>query len=117
MSLKLVIPRLLANREVEDAIDHCLREQAPHAALGFVEALERAYAHLARHLGTGSPRYAQALELPGLRSWPLGKYPYIVFYMERDDHVDVWRVLHGKRDISASLHEGDVSGGVSGVVH
>ena len=43
------------------------------------------------------------LNLPGLRSWPLTHYPYLVFYLERADHVDVWRVLHGQRDIPGSL--------------
>ena len=34
-------------------------------------------------------------------SWPLRKYPYLVFYVEQADHIDVWRVLHMKRDIPA----------------
>ena len=40
-----------------------------------------------------------------LRSWPLRGYPYLVFYVERDDHVDVWRLLHAERDIPAWLRE------------
>ena len=43
------------------------------------------------------------LNIPGLRSWPLTRYPHLVFYMEREDHIDVWRVLHGVRDIPAWL--------------
>ena len=73
------------------------------AALGFIDALEAAFAHVARAPASGSPRYAQELDLPGLRSWPLERYPYLIFYMERDDHIDVWRVLHGQRDIPASM--------------
>jgi toxin ParE1/3/4 len=94
-----IIPRELANRDVDDAIDYYLEEAGQEAALGFVDALERAYAHIARHPATGSPRYAHELNLPGLRSWPLKRYPYLVFYMEHHDCVDVWRVIHGKRDI------------------
>jgi len=26
---------------------------------------------------------------------------YLVFYVERDDHIDVWRVLNAARDIPA----------------
>jgi toxin ParE1/3/4 len=33
----------------------------------------------------------------------LTRYPYLLFFMERDDHIDVWRVLHGKRDIPVWL--------------
>jgi toxin ParE1/3/4 len=43
------------------------------------------------------------LNLPGLRFWSLTRYPYLVFSMELDAHVDVWRVLHGQRDIPAWL--------------
>lgn len=103
MKAKPIIPRSEANRDVEAAIDHYLSEGAEHAALGFIDALESAYAHLARHAATGSPRYGHALNIPGLRSWPLTRYPHLVFFMEREDHVDVWRVLHGQRDIPAWL--------------
>lgn len=30
-------------------------------------------------------------------------FPPSDFYVEREDHVDVWRVLHGQRDIPAWL--------------
>ena len=78
---------------------------AEKTALGFVDALQRAYSHIARHPATGSPRYAHQLDLSGLRSWPMKRYPYLVFYVERDDHVDVWRVLRGERDIPAWMWE------------
>ena len=112
MSAKPVIPRELANRDVDETIAHYLREDARPAALGFIEALEQAYAHIGRHPATGSPRYSHELDLPGLRSWPLTRYPHLVFYIERSDHIDVWRVLHGRRDIPAWLL-GDVNGGTS----
>jgi toxin ParE1/3/4 len=34
------------------------------------------------------------------------KFPYLVFYLEREDHVDVLEVLHGKRDIPVWLQDG-----------
>ena len=105
MNAKAVIPRELASRDVDEAIDHCLGEGAVKAALDFVEALEKAYTHIARQPASGSPRYAHELNLPGLKSWPLTRFPYLVFYFERDDCVDVWRVLHGQRDIPAWMNE------------
>nr|MEA2799523.1 toxin ParE1/3/4 [Phenylobacterium sp.] len=33
------------------------------------------------------------------------RYPYLIFYVERDSHVDVWRLLHAERDIPAWLQE------------
>jgi toxin ParE1/3/4 len=96
---KAIIPRELANRDVDAAVEHYLSENAEAAALGFVEALEKAYTHIGRQPATGSPRYAHELNLPGLRFWPLTRYPYLVFYVESDTHIDVWRVLHGQRDM------------------
>jgi toxin ParE1/3/4 len=109
---KPVIPRELANRDVDEAIAWYLNEGASQAALGLIDALEQAYSHIARHPATGSARYALELSLPGLRSWPLKNYPYLVFYAERADHIDVWRVLHGQRDIPAWLLD---ESGVDGV--
>lgn len=101
MKLKPLVQRELASSDIDQAITHYLEQDAPAAATGFVDALERAYAHISKHAATGSPRYAHELDIPGLRSWPLNKYPYLVFYVERVNHVDVWRVLHMKRDIPA----------------
>ena len=109
MKAKPVVPRELANQDVDEAIAHYLAESAPQAALGFIDALERAYAHIARHPATGSPRYAHELNLPGLRSWPLSRYPYLVFYVEHAQHIDVWRVLHGQRDIPAWMPAPDAT--------
>lgn len=105
MKTKPVTPREQANLDVEEAIGYYLREGSEQAALGFIAALERAYVHIGRHPASGSPRYAQELDLPGLRSWPLQRYPHIVFYVELDDRIDVWRVLHSQRDIPAWMHE------------
>lgn len=103
--MKAIVPRALANRDVEDAVDHYLAEAGENVALGFIEALEKAYTHIARHPASGSPRYAHQLGLAELRFWPLGRYPYLVFYMEADQHIDVWRVLHQQRDIPAWMNE------------
>lgn len=107
MKAKPIVPRELALRDVEDALAHYAAEGAESAVLGFIDALESAYRHIGRHPSTGSPRHAHELNLAGLRSWPLTRYPYIVFYAEHSDHIDVWRVLHSRRDIPAWLQESD----------
>ena len=103
--VKGIVPRELANRDVEEAIDHYLVEATAKVALGFVGELEKAYTHIARHPSSGSPRYAHQLGLADLRFWPLGRYPYLAFYVERGEYVDVWRVLHEQRDIPAWMNE------------
>jgi toxin ParE1/3/4 len=106
---KPVVPRQLASTDVDDAVAHYLAEGGETAALGFVEALAQAYAHVGRHAAMGSPRYAHELNLPGLRSWPLTRYPYLVFYVEQADYIDVWRVLHQHRDIPAWMQKPDAA--------
>lgn len=107
MKARPVIPRAQANRDVDKALAYYLSEASEAVALGFIDALERAYNHIGRHPATGSPRYAHELNLPGLRAWPLTRYPQLVFYVEHPEHIDVWRVLHGQRDIPAWMQEPD----------
>ena len=107
MKLKPVVPREQANQDVDDAVAYYLEEGGASVALDFIDALEQAYTHIGRHPGTGSPRYGHELDLAGLRSWTLSRYPYLVFYVERPDHNDVWRVLHQQRDIPAWMQNPD----------
>ena len=105
MTAKPVILRALARQDVDEVVSHLLAAGGADVALGFIGALEAAFRHIARHPGSGSPRYGHELNLPGLRSWALKSHPHIVFYMEGDGHIDVWRVLHGRRDIPAWMSE------------
>ncbi|MGB3449954.1 MAG: type II toxin-antitoxin system RelE/ParE family toxin [Giesbergeria sp.] len=105
MKAKPVVARTLASHDIEAAIDHYLSENAADAAMGFVDALEQAYRHIGLHAATGSPRYGHALGIPSLRTWPLTRYPFLVFYVEAADHIDVWRVLHTRRDIPERMRE------------
>ena len=93
--------------DVDAVIQHSLDQDAVLAAQGFIEFLEQAYVHIGRRAATGSPRYAHELHLPGLRFWPLTRYPYLVFYIEQESHVDVWRLLHGRRDIPSWMQQPD----------
>lgn len=104
--MKPIVRRERADRDVQEAIEYYL-DQAPEAMLGFIDSLEQAYRQLQQQPAAGSPRYAHELNLPGLRFWVCKRYPYLVFYMEMDDHIDVWRVLHGSRDIPAWLRDGE----------
>lgn len=103
MKTKPIVPRAVAYQDVDAAIDYYLSEGADQTAINFTGALERAYAHISRHPNAGSPRYAQALDLPDLRCWPLRRFPYLIFYIEQNEHIDVWRALHGQRDIPGRM--------------
>jgi toxin ParE1/3/4 len=105
MSIKPVVPRDRAKRDVDDAVADYLNEHAESVALGLVDALEDAYALLSRHPAIGASRYAHELDIIGLRSWPLPRFPYAIFYIEHEDYIDVWRVLHSRRDVPASMQQ------------
>ncbi len=109
MKPKPVVPRELANRDIHNAIDYYLADTAGDAAIGFVYALEAAFSHISAHPASGATRYAHELEIDGVRSWPLRGYPFLLFYIEREHHIDLWRVLHGHRDIPERLHPPDGS--------
>lgn len=38
-----------------------------------------------------------------LRARPMQGFPYVVFYVVTDDEVDVWRILHTRRDAQATI--------------
>ena len=101
MTPKPVILRAAARQDVDQAIAHYREEGGDDIALGFIDALESAVYHIAENSESGSPRYGHEMNLPGLRSWPLNRYPYLVFYMTGGGQIDVWRILHGHRDIPA----------------
>lgn len=71
--------------------------------LRFLEAVEATIQHVAAHPASGSLRYSGALDLMQLRFWPVRHFPYLVFYVDRTDAVDIWRVLHAHRNIPAWL--------------
>lgn len=97
--------RELALVDVEAATQWYAQQAGERAALGFLDALDAAYEHIERHLASGSPRWVHALDVPDLRSWPLRRFPHLVSDVERESHVEVWRVLHGARDIPAAFAE------------
>jgi toxin ParE1/3/4 len=71
--------------------------------LKFIDALEQAYRQIQQRPAIGSQRYVHELNLPGLRFKECKRFPYLVFYVESAQQIDVWRVLHSSRDIPVWL--------------
>jgi toxin ParE1/3/4 len=107
VSGKPVRPREQANRDIEAIIEHCLDEGSEKVALRFVDELQKTFGRISTNYSMGSPCSAYELDLPDLRFQPTARYPYLMFYIERDDHIDVWRVLHGERDIPVEMRTVD----------
>jgi len=92
-----------ALHDVTDTLDHYVDQGTEAAAYGLVDALEKACTTIAEHPAIGSRRHGEALGIDGLRTWPVEGFPFSVFYVERHDEVEVWRVLHMRRDIPTTL--------------
>lgn len=104
---KPVIVSHQAQRDIDEAALHYVTEAGEAVALRFADALSAAFGLIGRQPGMGSPRYAHELNMTGLRSWTLKGFPYVLLYMEQSDAIDVWRVLHGRRDIPAWMQDTD----------
>lgn len=103
MPVRSVRLRERAVSDIEQAVDYHLAEADIEVALRLVDAIERAIGQISRSPQAGSLRFSYELEIPGLRVRPLTRFPYLVFYVVRDDVVDVLRILHTRRDIPSAM--------------
>jgi toxin ParE1/3/4 len=92
-----------AAADIDQAVDYYLAEADTVVALRFVDAVERAVGQIGRSPHSGSLRFSYELEIPDLRVRPLAHFPYLVFYVVGDEFVDVWRILHTRRDIPTAM--------------
>ena len=95
--------RSLATHDIASAVDHYQSHASDAVAGRFIDALDRALTHIGRHPQAGALRYSYDLDIPGLRYVQLARFPYAVFYRDGDDEIDVWRVLHTRRDLPTVL--------------
>jgi len=102
--------RRAAAADIDSTVDYLAVHASPAVAARFIDSTEAAIGHLSRHPHHGTLRFSYELDIPGLRAWPLRGFPYLVFYVERDDELDVWRVLHTRRDIPATLADLEADG-------
>lgn len=97
--------RSLATSDIDSAIAHPRDEGSESLALEFIDHLEHAVGRIRRSPHIGSLRFSYELGIPELRVWRSKKFPYLIFYVPFDDHIDVWRVLHGRRDIPGAFSD------------
>ena len=68
-----------------------------------VAATSAALDQLEREPGIGSQALGKLLGIPELRTWRVTKFPLLWFYFERNDHLDVVRLLGERQDIAAII--------------
>lgn len=98
------LPRL-ALTDVDAILNHYLTEAGVETAGQFLDGLELSLRQIGQEPGIGSPRLAVSLKEPALRIWPIRGFPYLIFYLNRQGAVEIWRVLHSSRDIPSQLRE------------
>jgi toxin ParE1/3/4 len=103
MTVRTIAPHRHAIANVHDIICY-YREQAGTAvAENFAIEIAEAYARLRQHPNIGSPRPALDLDIAGIKSWALNRFPHLIFYEIQDDHVELWQILHPRRDITQAM--------------
>jgi toxin ParE1/3/4 len=74
----------------------------PTAAYAFLEAAYDTFEFLARNPGVGRQRLD--LGYPEIHSWRISGFRrYLIFYRTFPDRIQIWRVLHGARDLHQTL--------------
>lgn len=105
MAGRRAVLRTLALEDIDHAIARLRREASDTVALRFIGALEQTIGRALRLPHAGSLKFAYELGIPDLRAVPLKRFPYVVFYIPLDDGIDIWRLLHARRDLPHAFHE------------
>jgi len=100
-----IFRRRRANDDIDAAINYYLKKAGVQVARDFIDELEAVVVRVAKLPSIGSLRYAHSMDLPGLRCWSLKRFPYIVFYIEKEGRIEIARVLHEKMDIPDQLDD------------
>ncbi|MEH2227021.1 type II toxin-antitoxin system RelE/ParE family toxin [Nostoc sp.] len=83
-----------------------IAQENPDTALFFFDSVRETFAQLARMPGMGSRYPLDNLRLQGLRKWAVkGFRKYLIFYFERDESIEVVRILYAGQDIERILEQ------------
>ena len=94
MKAKRVIPRLVAENDLDDAFNYYLDNAGAKVAEDFAIEFAQATRLISQFPVLGSTRYSFETGLEKIRFYSMKKFPYLIFYTEEEHYIDVWRVLH-----------------------
>ncbi|SBT10175.1 Plasmid stabilization system [Candidatus Accumulibacter aalborgensis] len=92
-----------AQNDAKEATRYYRRTGGNRLARRFVAKIRASLESIARQPAIGSLRYADPVGIPNVRFVALNKFPYLVFYLDRGQHIAVIRLLHGLRDLPTLL--------------
>ena len=90
-------------QDEEEIVQYYEQTSLEQVALSFINALDQAFSQLSRYPQMGSPRPEYDLDLNGIRSWSLKRFPHLIYYEIQSNHMELWRILHPKRDIAQTM--------------
>ncbi|MEL7509528.1 MAG: type II toxin-antitoxin system RelE/ParE family toxin [Cyanobacteria bacterium J06554_1] len=93
-------------RASQDIDEHYsfIHQANPDAALRFFDAVRATIAQIARMPSIGNVYTTQHSELQGIRQLAVkGFKRYLIFYLDRDETIEVVRILYASQDISSIL--------------
>jgi toxin ParE1/3/4 len=99
--MPVIIKRPRVKIDLAEIWDYIADDSELHAD-AFIETIDEKFHILAEQPNIGRAR--DELEA-GLRSFPLGRY--VIFYRMIKEGIEIIRVLHGARDLSAIFHVND----------
>ena len=101
-----IIRRPAANRDLLTTFQHYARRAGIRVADRFFAEAEATFARLADLPGLGTPYEPDEPLYAGLRYLPLSRFrKFVVFYRPIPGGIEVYRVLHGARDLHGILAE------------
>ncbi len=103
MKRKPVVRRRKADDDIESTVAYYQAEAGNNTATDLLNQLESALQSVAKQPGAGSQRFGHELDIPDLRQWPLGRFPYLIFYVEKTNRIEIVRVLHTSRNVTALI--------------
>jgi toxin ParE1/3/4 len=96
--------RVVALDDIDSVADfYALVDQG--IAERWINAVQTVAGEVSRRPSFGSTTHAEQLGIEGLRHRQVPRFPYLLFYIERDDSIAIVRVLHERRDVLAEFEE------------
>ena len=107
MKAKRVIPRLVAENDLDEVFNYYLENAGAKVAEDFAVDFARTSRLISEFPGLGSPKYSFDIGLEKVRFMSMKKFPYLIFYSEEEHYIDVWRVLHSHMNMPEHLSASD----------
>lgn len=100
---KQIFIRPRANQDLENHFTY-ITQNNNEAALRFFDAVRLTIAQIAKTPGIGSPYLIQNPRLQNLRKWAVKDFrKYLIFYFERNDSIEIVRILYAARELTKIL--------------